>query len=126
MVTCLLQTWQGWKCIPVSEISVDALQAKATATARLDVPETSREVHESGCHNVHEQPKRSSLVPPQSWLDHWDAMQVNFGQGLGTVHEVPLGAKVSNYSTQMIPISICNKAGRTEDGLSGDRIGAWM
>ena len=32
-----------WQCIPVSEVSVDDLQAQATATARVNVPETSKE-----------------------------------------------------------------------------------
>ena len=64
---------RGWQCFPVSEVSVDALQAKATATARVDVLET--EVPESECHDVHEHPERSSMVPSQSWLDDWDAVQ---------------------------------------------------
>ena len=123
-----------------SEVSVDALQAKATATTRVDVRETFRKVPESGCHDVHEHPERSSLVPPQSWLDDRDAMQFNFGHGLGTVQEVPCvcvcvggcvgvgeggreggeggrGAKFNSYGTQMTPTSTGNKAGRPEDGV---------
>ena len=53
-------------------------------------------------------------------------MQFNSGHGLGTVHEELLGAKATNYGTQMIPKSTGDKAEHPEDGASGDRIGAWM
>ena len=73
---------------------------------------------ESGCHNVHEYPERSSLVPPQSWFDIRDAMQFNLGHSWGTVLEVPLEAKVNSYGTQVRPISTGSKVERPEDGVS--------
>ena len=79
-----------WQCIPVSDVSVDHLAGKGDSDSTGGRAEDLEKVSESRCHHVHEHPERWSLVPPQSWLDDWDAMQFNFGHGLGTVHEVPL------------------------------------